>query len=120
MSEEKEFRVIIPKEEYQIIEFKQDDFTGIGVTNLSLVEFEPKEVFSWHCSIMIDFENFIENGMPTNEDVLKAEKFEDYLDENISEDTDCDCDDICNCESDHKCNCGDNCKCHDKQGGLNE
>ena len=83
MSEEKEFRVIIPKEEYQIIEFKQDDFTGIGVINLSLVEFEPKEVFSWHCSIMIDFENFIENGMPTNEDVLKAEKFEDFLDENI-------------------------------------
>ena len=83
MSEEKEFRVIIPEEKYQIIEFKQEDLPGIGVINLSLVEFEPKEVFSWHCSIMIDFENFIENGMPTNEDVLKAEKFEDYLDENI-------------------------------------
>lgn len=83
MNEEREFRVIIPEEEYQIIEFKQKGFLGIGVINLSLVKFEPKEVFSWHCSIMIDFENFIENGMPTNEDVLKVEKFEDYLDENI-------------------------------------
>ena len=77
MSKEKEFRVIIPEEEYQIIEFKQEDLPGIGVINLSLVRFEPKEVFSWHCSIMIEFENFIENGMPTNENVLKAEKFED-------------------------------------------
>ena len=84
MSEEREFRVIIPEEEeYQIIEFKQESLPGIGVINLSLVEFEPKEVFSWHCSIIIDFENLIENGMPKNEDVLKAEKFEDYLDKNI-------------------------------------
>ncbi|WMW77102.1 DUF695 domain-containing protein [Flavobacterium sp. 20NA77.7] len=83
MSEEREFRVIIPEEEYQIIEFRQKGLLGIGVVNLNLVKFEPKKVFSWHCSIMIDFENFIENGMPTNEDVLKAEKFEDYLDKNI-------------------------------------
>jgi len=83
MSEEKEFRVIIPEEEYQIIEFKQEGLPGIGVINLALIKFEPKAVFSWHCSIMIEFENFIENGMPTNEDILKAEKLEDYLDANI-------------------------------------
>lgn len=83
MSKEREFRVIIPEEEYQIIEFKQEDLLGVGVINLSLVKFEPKEVFSWHCSIMVDFENFIENGMPTNEDVLKAENFEDYINEKI-------------------------------------
>lgn len=83
MSKKKEFRVLIPEEEYQIIEFKQENLPGIGVVNLSLIEFEPKEVFSWHCSIMIDFENLIENGMPTNKDVLNAEKFEDFLSENI-------------------------------------
>ncbi|ESU21266.1 hypothetical protein FCR2A7T_06940 [Flavobacterium cauense R2A-7] len=83
MSVKKEFRVIIPEENYQIIEFRQENLPGIGVINLSLVDFEPKEVFSWHCSIMINFENFIENGMPTNDDVLRAEKFEDFLNENI-------------------------------------
>jgi hypothetical protein len=83
MSEEKEFRVIIPEENYQILEFKQEDLPGVGVVNSSLINFEPKEVFSWHCSVMINFENCIENGMPSNSDVLKAEKFEDYLDENI-------------------------------------
>jgi hypothetical protein len=83
MSKKKEFRVLIPDEEYQIIEFKQENLPAVGVVNLSLIEFEPKEVFSWHCSIMINFENFIENGMPANNDVLIAEKFEDFLSENI-------------------------------------
>lgn len=83
MNKKGEFRVLIPEEEYQIIEFKQENLPGIGVINLSLIEFEPKEVFSWHCSIMINFENLIENGMPTNKDVLDAEKFEDFLSENI-------------------------------------
>lgn len=83
MSKEKEFRVIIPKEEYQIIEFKQDKLPGIGVINKSLYEFEPKIVFSWHCSIMLDFENLIENGMPSSNDRTKAEEFENYLDDKI-------------------------------------
>ncbi|MRX42036.1 DUF695 domain-containing protein [Flavobacterium sp. LC2016-23] len=83
MNENKEFRALIPEEKYQIIEFIQENLPGIGVVNLSLIEFEPKEVFSWHCSIMIGFENCVENGMPTNKDVLNAEKFEDFLSENI-------------------------------------
>ncbi|RZJ47958.1 MAG: DUF695 domain-containing protein [Flavobacterium sp.] len=86
MKESKEFRVLIPEEEYQIIEFKQENLPGVGVINLSLIDFEPKEVFSWHCSIMLNFENFIENGMPTNNDVLIAEKFEDFLSEKIKGD----------------------------------
>ena len=83
MSEKKEFRVLIPDEEYQIIEFKQENLPAVGVINLSLIEFEPKEVFSWHCSIMMHFENFSENGMPANNDALIAERFEDFLSENI-------------------------------------
>jgi len=83
MSKKKEFRVLIPDEEYQIIEFKQENLPAVGVINLSLIEFEPKEVFSWHCSIMMHFENFIENGMPANNDALIAERFEDFLSKNI-------------------------------------
>lgn len=79
----KKFSVLIPEEEYQIIEFNQENLPAVGVVNLSLIEFEPKEVFSWHCSIIINFENFIENGMPTNNDVLIAEKFENFLSNNI-------------------------------------
>ncbi|KXX69328.1 DUF695 domain-containing protein [Flammeovirga sp. SJP92] len=79
----KEFRVIIPEENYAILEFKQDELPGIAVINKSLKEFEPKEVFSWHCSIMLQFKNLIENGMPHESDRSKAEEFEDWLDEEI-------------------------------------
>lgn len=61
----KQFRVVIPKEKYSIIEFIQEGLPGVGVINSALKTFEPKEVFSWHLSILIDLENMIENGMPS-------------------------------------------------------
>jgi len=78
-----EFRVIIPEEHYQILEFKQDDLYGIAVINSSLKKFEPKEVFRWHCSIMVHFEELIENGMPSINDRTIVEEFEDWLDNEI-------------------------------------
>ncbi|MCK0115022.1 DUF695 domain-containing protein [Gelidibacter sp. F63206] len=79
----KEFKVHIPKEHYQIINFEKEALPAIGVINISLVDFEPKEIFSWHCSLILDFEDFIDNGMPTKEQVLVADKFEDFLDDKI-------------------------------------
>ncbi|MBZ9731321.1 DUF695 domain-containing protein [Salegentibacter sp. JZCK2] len=78
-----ENKVVIPKEHYQIINFKKEDLPAIGVINISLINFEPKEVFSWHCSLILNFDDLIENGMPTKEQVLKADKFEDFLDDKI-------------------------------------
>lgn len=79
----KEFRVIIPDENYQILEFNQEERPGIAVINKSLLYFEPKEVFSWHCSVMIHFNQLIENGMPDVTDRTKVEEFEDWLDDEI-------------------------------------
>lgn len=79
----KEFKVIIPEEHFQILEFKQDELPGIAVINKSLSNFEPKEVFSWHCSIMLHFRNIIENGMPSTLDRTKAEEFEDWLNKEV-------------------------------------
>lgn len=86
MSGQKEFSVLIPDEHYQIIEFERDELPAVGVINSSLIGFEPKTVFSWHCSIFIEFNDHLENGMPVREDVLKAEKLEDMLDLNIKGD----------------------------------
>lgn len=47
------------------------------------MSFEPKEVFSWHCSVMIHFNDLVENGMPSVSDRTKAEEFEGWLDEEI-------------------------------------
>ena len=61
----KEFHVIIPKEKYSILQFVQDELPGVGVINAALQHFEPKEVFGWHLSIMIELEDLIENAMPS-------------------------------------------------------
>jgi len=79
----KELKVNIPEEYFQTIEFKQEELFGIAIINKSLVNFEPKEVFSWHCSIMVHFEDLIDNGMPSVSDRAKVEKFEEWLDEEI-------------------------------------
>lgn len=78
-----EFKVFIPKENYQIINFEKEGLPASGTINISLKGFEPKEIFSWHCSLILDFEGFMENGMPTKEQVLIADKFEDFLDDKI-------------------------------------
>ena len=75
----KEFKVVIPEEYYSVLNFKQDELPGVAVINTGLRGFEPKEVFAWHLSIMLDFENLIENGMPNKDDRTLAENFEDEL-----------------------------------------
>ena len=83
MAEDKEFRVVIPKEHYQILNFNTDGLPGVAVVNKSLAEFEPKEVFVWHCSVMLQCEKLIEKGMPSREEVEILDKFGDFLDDKI-------------------------------------
>jgi hypothetical protein len=79
----KEYRVVIPEEKYRILEFVQETFPGVAVVNANLKNFEFKQVFSWHCSIWINLENFIENGMPTTKESEIIKNFGDWLDEKI-------------------------------------
>jgi len=83
MEGEKEFRVVIPKEHYQILNFNTDNLPGVAVVNNSLAKFEPKKVFVWHCSVMIECEKLIENGMPSRGEVEILDKFGDFLDNEI-------------------------------------
>ena len=83
MSEDKEYRVVIPIESFRTIEFIQEEFLGFAVVNESLAEFQPKEVFAWHCSIMLECEQSMENRLPSKEEVKILEEFGDYLDEKI-------------------------------------
>tara|TARA_B100001105_G_C22304894_1_gene405493 strand:+ start:489 stop:935 length:447 start_codon:yes stop_codon:yes gene_type:complete len=83
----KEFKVNIPEEHYKVIEFKQENLPGIGVVNTAFKDFEPKEVFAWHCSMMINFEELIQNGMPSQGERDIVDKFQDFLDEKIKGDS---------------------------------
>jgi len=76
----KAYHVIIPEESYSIIKYKQEELPAIAVVNTALRDFEPKEVFSWHLSIIIDFEDLIENGMPSQAERDIVDPFGDNLD----------------------------------------
>lgn len=78
-----DFKVIIPDEFYSLLNFKQDDLPGVAVVNTALKEFEPKIVFAWHLSIMIDLEDLIDNGMPSKSEVEVIDNYGDYLDNEI-------------------------------------
>jgi len=78
-----EYRVIIPDEKPRIIEFVQDGLYGIAYINRSLIDFQPKEVFSWHLSIMLDIVDTVRNGMPSKKERALLDEFGDVLDTNI-------------------------------------
>jgi len=82
-SKDKEYRVVIPEEEYALIEWKVEELPVVAMLNTSLKNFEPKEVFSWHLSLIIDFEDLIEKGMPSEDERAIVDPFCDKLDEEI-------------------------------------
>ena len=77
------YRVIIPDEKPRIIDFVQDGFHGIAYINKSLIDFEPKEVFGWHLSIMFDLEETGDNGMPSIKERELLDEYGEKLDINI-------------------------------------
>ncbi len=79
----KEYRVVIPEETFTMMEWKSEGLPCIGMLNSALDGFEPKEVFSWHLSLIIDFKELIDNGMPSQEERDVVDPFCDELDENI-------------------------------------
>ncbi|MGC3944766.1 MAG: DUF695 domain-containing protein [Chryseolinea sp.] len=79
----KKFKVLIPKETYSILDFKRDDLPAIAVVNNALRKFEPKEVFAWQLSIIIDLKELIKNGMPSKKELKVVNAFGDFLDDNI-------------------------------------
>lgn len=76
-------RVIIPGEQYKIVEFIQEDMPGVAAINSNLKTFEPKEVFAWHFSIMFDLEDLADNGMPSIAERELMDNYGELLDKNI-------------------------------------
>ncbi|MES2276941.1 MAG: DUF695 domain-containing protein [Bacteroidota bacterium] len=74
-----EVRVFIPEEIHTILKFRQEEMPGVAVINTGLRNFGQKTVFPWHLSLMIDFEDVIENGMPSQKERDIVDPFGDYL-----------------------------------------
>ncbi|WP_207389234.1 DUF695 domain-containing protein [Marinobacter halodurans] len=65
------------------MEWKEDGLPCIGMLNSALKDFQHKNIFGWHLSVIIDFEELIENGMPSEEERDIVDPFCDQLDEEI-------------------------------------
>ena len=79
----KEIRVELPEDKYTLLEWKEKELPCIAMVNVGIKDFEPKEIFSWHLSVIIDFEDLIDNGMPSEEEREIVEPFCDKLEKEI-------------------------------------
>ncbi|MBR4712985.1 MAG: DUF695 domain-containing protein [Paludibacteraceae bacterium] len=60
--------VEIPEEKFSVVECMYEDKPSIVVVNSSLRGFKNKDVFSWTCSLSIEFKDLANKGMPTSKE----------------------------------------------------
>lgn len=65
------------------MEYKMDDLPCIAMVNSGLMDFEYGDVFRWHLSLIIDFEDIVDNGMPSQKERDIVDLFCNRLDEEI-------------------------------------
>ena len=80
---ENEVRIVLPEDEWTLMEWRQDGLPCIGMLNSGLRDFEHKAIFGWHLSVIIDFEDIVDNGMPSEAEREVVEPFCDQLEEEI-------------------------------------
>ncbi len=80
---ENEVRVVLPEDSYTLIEYQQEDLPCVAMVNSGLLGFEHKAIFRWHLSVIIDFEDIIEKGMPSEEEREIVDPFCDQLEQEI-------------------------------------
>jgi hypothetical protein len=61
-------RVIIPDELFGVLEWDEEGLPAICAVNQTIANFEPKAVFGWHLSIIVELSEVAGNGMPTAEE----------------------------------------------------
>jgi len=76
-------RIVLPEDSYSILEWDQEGLPCICVLNTALKNFEHKKIFGWHLSVIIDFEDIVDNGMPSEEEREIVDPFCDQLEEDI-------------------------------------
>jgi len=69
-----------PEEAHQLTEFRQRDLPGFATVNAALKDFEPRAAFSWHLSVLIEYEDKVEHELPSADEQGLLYSFEDRLD----------------------------------------
>lgn len=75
----------IPEEIHALVEFHQRNLPGFATVNSALNEFEPKIAFSWHLSVLVLYDDFLKDRLPSNVEQNSLYLFEDRLDSLLKE-----------------------------------
>lgn len=80
-----EVRIVLPEESYTLIEYKNDDLPCVAMVNTGLMDFQHRDVFRWHLSVIIDFDEdeIVDNGMPSEFEREIVDPFCEKLGEEI-------------------------------------
>lgn len=78
-----EYRVEIPEEVFAALEWQDEGLPAICMVNQSLANFEPKVVFAWHLSIIVELADLAENGMPSSEENDLVGQIGNHFDESL-------------------------------------
>ena len=78
-----QIRIVLPEEAFSVMEFTDSNLPCVAVVNSGLLDFEHKKIFHWHLSVIIDFDEIIENGMPSVEEREVVDPFCEKLDQDI-------------------------------------
>ena len=79
-NETEEYQVVIPEEAFSLLEFEQEKNLGSAVINVALRGFEPKIVFGWHLSLVLELSDVDEDNMPTDAERDVIDEFGKTLD----------------------------------------
>lgn len=60
-----------------------DGLPAVAVINSSMLKFKARDVFGWYCSIIIDYDELAENGLPTHNESDIVLNFFDQIDSAI-------------------------------------
>lgn len=60
--------ILIPDEKCAVVSSTFDGLPAVIVVNTALRAFKDKDLFGWTCSLIMDYENLADNGMPTSEE----------------------------------------------------
>ena len=75
----KDYHVILPDDSGCIVRFQQEGLTGVANIRSSLRDWEPKIVFRWHLSLIVELQDLVEHGMPSKAEQSIVDDFGDTL-----------------------------------------
>ena len=77
-------QITLPEESLSIVTYEIDSLPAVAVIDAALTDFEYKKSFEWHCSLIIECKELVENGMPSPAEMEVLNAFEDELSKGLA------------------------------------